>query len=184
MERRKIELPADNEIIMSLKAGDLLLLSGMVYTARDAAHKKIAGLLQSGDLLPFAISGQAIYYAGPCPARPGQVIGSAGPTTSGRMDLYTPLLLENGLKVMIGKGKRSEKVIQSIKTHKAVYLGATGGAGALISRCITSSEVVAWPDLGTEAVHRLQIKDLPVIVLVDSLGNDWYEIGLSEWAGR
>ena len=163
------------EKIKSLKAGDTLLLSGVIYTARDAAHKRMVEDYEKGIDFPFDITGQAVYYAGPCPAKPGEVIGSCGPTTAGRMDAYTPLLLDKGLKVMIGKGARNDAVISAIKRNNCVYLGAIGGAGALIAECIKSAEVIAYEDLGTEAVRRLTVRDLPLVVVIDSDGNSLYD---------
>ena len=160
----KIDLPLTAEMIQSLIVGNLYYLSGVIFSARDASHKKIFELIQQGEKLPFALKEQVIYYMGPTPARPGQVAGSAGPTTSGRMDKYTPLLLENGLKAMIGKGKRSSEVISAIQRHKAVYFATIGGAGAYLSKCIKSMEVVAFAELGAEAVYKLVVKDFPVIV--------------------
>lgn len=169
------------EKIKSLKAGDTLLLSGTIYTARDAAHKRMVEEYEKGNDFPFDIKGQAIYYAGPCPAKPGEVIGSCGPTTSGRMDAYTPLLLDKGLKIMIGKGARNQEVIDAVKRNNCIYLGAIGGAGALIAECIKSAEVIAYEDLGTEAIRKLLVEDFPVTVLVDAFGNDIYEIGQREY---
>lgn len=166
-----------DEKIKSLKAGDSLLLSGRIYTARDAAHQRMAENYEKGIDFPFDIKGQAVYYAGPCPAKPGEVIGSCGPTTAGRMDAYTPLLLNKGLKIMIGKGARSREVIDAIIDNTCVYLGAIGGAGALIAQCIKSARVIAYEDLGTEAIRELLVEDFPVTVLVDSYGNDIYKIG-------
>ncbi|NLO36134.1 MAG: TRZ/ATZ family protein [Clostridiaceae bacterium] len=177
MERRHIDLPLGDLAARSLKAGDLLALSGPLFTARDAAHKRLTEALEQGLPLPVALQGQTIYYAGPCPAPPGQVIGSVGPTTSGRMDAYTPLLLQHGLRIMIGKGQRSPAVIAAMRLHGAVYLGATGGAGALLSQHVRSAEVVAYPDLGPEAIRRLVVVDFPVIVLIDSQGNSLYQSG-------
>ncbi len=177
MERIQMDLPLEPSLTAQLRAGDLLLLSGDLYTARDAAHKKMIEALDRGESLPIELSGQTIYYAGPCPPRPGQVIGSAGPTTSGRMDAYAPRLLDLGLRAMIGKGARSQSVIEAIRRNQAVYLGATGGAGALLSQCIKSAEIVAYPELGTEAVRRLRVEDFPVVVLIDSQGRNLYEIG-------
>lgn len=159
---------------MSLRAGDRVLLSGVIYTARDAAHKRLYDLLQAGEELPVDLRGQVIYFVGPTPARPGQVIGSAGPTTSGRMDAYTPALIAYGLRGMIGKGRRSPEVLKAIQEHGAVYFGATGGAGALLAKRIVKAEVVAYPDLGPEAIHRLEVKDFPVIVVNDAHGGDLY----------
>ncbi len=173
----QIQLPLDDAVIRELRAGDTVMLSGTLYTARDAAHKRLVALLEKGEPLPFDIKGQTIYYVGPAPASPGYVVGSAGPTTSYRMDTYTPQLLAQGLKGMIGKGKRSPAVIEAMKQHGAIYFGATGGAAALIAKGIIKSEVVAYPDLGSEAIHRFEIKNFPVIVLIDSQGNNLYEIG-------
>jgi len=182
METLKIKVEdLTNEKIKTLKAGDLLLLSGEIYTARDAAHERMVREAKEGKKLPFDISGKAVYYAGPCPAKPGEVIGSCGPTTSGRMDAYTPYLLDRGLKVMIGKGARNEAVIDAIKRNTCIYLGAIGGAGALIAECIKSAEVIAYNDLGTEAIRKLYIEDFPVTVLVDAYGNDIYQIGQEKY---
>ncbi len=159
----------------NLKAGTRVLLSGVVYTARDAAHKRIVLALDRGEELPFRLEGQVIYYAGPCPPAPGQVIGSLGPTTSGRMDSYAPRLCEAGLKGMIGKGKRSRAVVQAIARYGAVYFVTIGGAGALLSQAVRKAEVVAYSDLGPEAVHRLEIADFPAIVGVDAHGRDMYD---------
>jgi len=168
--------------IKKLKSGDRVILSGIIYTARDAAHERMTRLFAGGEDFPINLSTAAIYYAGPCPAKPGEVIGSCGPTTAGRMDAYTPMLLEHGLRVMIGKGMRSGEVINSIIKNGAVYLGAIGGAGALISECIKSSEIIAYEDLGTEAIRKLEVESLPLTVLVDSEGNDLYESGRKEYA--
>ena len=167
----------DKGIVRSLRAGDKVLLSGAIYTARDAAHKRFMEVLKAGGSLPIEVAGQVIYYCGPTPPAPGRVIGAAGPTTSSRMDAYAPTLLALGLKGMIGKGKRSEAVKDAIKKHGAVYFGATGGAGALLSRAVRSYEVVAYEDLGPEAVARLLVEDLPVFVINDVLGNDLYDMG-------
>ncbi len=181
IERKKLSLPLDKKEISKLKAGDILFLSGPLYTARDAAHKKLVSMIKNGEKLPIELEGETIYYAGPCPARPGEIIGSAGPTTSGRMDRYAPLLLKNGLVGMIGKGKRTKEVTETIIETKGIYLGATGGAGALISQCIKKAEVVAFLELGTEAIRRIYVENFPVIVLTDSLGNDLYEIGKEKY---
>ncbi len=178
-ERKKNEYirltpPLSDKDIEGLKAGDRVLISGIVYTARDAAHKRLFDLLKQGMELPFDIRGQIIYYVGPTPPRPGQVIGSAGPTTSYRMDAYSPALIEKGLKGMIGKGKRSKEVKEAMMKYKAVYFTATGGAGALLSKRIKKSEIVAYEDLGPEAIRRLEVEDLPVIVVNDIRGNDLY----------
>lgn len=170
---KHIHLPLSLEQAASLTAGDIVLLSGTLYTARDAAHKKFHELLLAGKELPFPTQGAVIYYCGPTPARPGKVIGSAGPTTSGRMDAYTPELLEQtGVLGMVGKGKRNQAVIEAIKSKGAVYFHAVGGAGALISQSIVAAEVIAFPELGPEAVFRLEVKNLPVIVAIDSQGNN------------
>ncbi|NHM31416.1 Fe-S-containing hydro-lyase [Bacillus sp. C11] len=173
--------PISEQDLLKLRAGDRVLLNGTIYTARDAAHKRMAESLQKGEALPFDIAGQTIYYVGPTPAKPGQVIGSAGPTTSGRMDKYTPALLDLGLKGMIGKGYRSEEVIESMKKNQAVYFAAIGGSGALIAKSIKSMEVMAYGDLGPEAIYKLTIKDFPAVVIIDSEGNDWYKIGKQQF---
>ena len=167
--------PVTEEQMRSLRAGDRVLLSGTIYTGRDAAHKRMIALLQEGKPLPFDPRGQILYYVGPAPAKPGFAVGSAGPTTSYRMDSYTPPLLAQGLRGIIGKGRRSPQVVEAMKAYGAVYFGAVGGAAALISRRIVDAELVAWPDLGTEAVHRFTVKDFPVTVVIDSLGNSLYE---------
>lgn len=172
---KTIKLPLKDADIADLKAGEQVFLSGIIYTGRDAAHKRMTETLDKGEKLPIDISGQVIYYVGPTPARPGQVIGSAGPTTSSRMDVYTPRLLEAGLKGMIGKGKRSPEVKEAIKKHKAIYFAAAGGAGAILSKKIRKAEVVAYADLGPEAIYRLEVEDFPVIVINDIFGNDLYE---------
>ncbi|MGB9710714.1 MAG: Fe-S-containing hydro-lyase [Thermodesulfovibrio sp.] len=170
-----IETPLTDEVVENLKAGDIVLINGYVYTARDAAHKKIVGLIKNDAPLPFDLKGQVIYYVGPTPAPPGKVIGSAGPTTSSRMDSYVPLLLSLGLKGMIGKGQRSEEVRQAIKKYKAVYFLATGGVGALLSKHIVSAQEIAFPELGPESVKKLLLKDFPVIVAIDCYGADIFK---------
>ena len=174
---KHIKLPLTESDIASLHAGDSVYLDGVLYTARDAAHKRMSEALSKGEELPFDIKGATIYYMGPSPARPGKVIGSAGPTTASRMDKYTPALLDLGLKGMIGKGKRSEGVKEAVIRNKAVYFAAVGGAGALLSQAITESTVVAYDDLGTEAIRKLTVKDFPVIVVMDPEGNDLYQQG-------
>ncbi|MCR5304497.1 MAG: Fe-S-containing hydro-lyase [Lachnospiraceae bacterium] len=170
-----IKVPFENnEVVSSLRAGDVCLLSGVIYSARDAAHKRMMETLDRGEELPFDIKGSIIYYLGPTPARPGHAIGSAGPTTSGRMDRYTPRLLDLGMAGMIGKGMRSPDVMDAIVRNGAVYFVAVGGAGALLSKSIVSSDVVAYEDLGTEAVRRMVVRDFPVIVGIDTKGNDVY----------
>jgi len=159
---------------MELKMGEEVLVEGVVYAARDAAHKRMVQAIQAGEDLPFVADGQIIYYVGPCPAPPGRVIGSAGPTTSGRMDAYAPLLIERGLKVMIGKGSRNQAVIETMQKYGAVYLAAVGGAGAYLAQKIVASEIVAYPDLGPEALLKLEVKDFPCIVAIDAQGNDIY----------
>ncbi len=178
---KKISLPLTEKAIASLKAGDDLLLSGVLYVARDTAHKIMVEALDRGEPLPFDIKGQTIYYMGPSPAPPGRVIGSAGPTTSSRMDAYTPRLLAAGLKGMIGKGARSKKVRDAMKKYKAVYLAAVGGAGALISKTITKSEVVAYPELGPEAILKIEVKDFPATVINDIYGGDLYAEGKAQY---
>jgi fumarate hydratase subunit beta len=173
----KIRLPLSRKDAALLKAGDTVSLSGVMYTARDAAHKRLIELLDAGKPLPFAIEDAAIYYTGPTPAPPGAIIGSAGPTTSYRMDAYTPRLLEQGLRVMIGKGKRSDAVIAAIKQHTALYLGAIGGAGALLGSCIKVSDTIAFDELGAEAIRCLVVEDFPAVVLIDTWGTNFYETG-------
>ena len=169
-----INTPIDDKIVSELKAVDYVYLTGTVYTARDAAHKRLYEALQRGEDIPLELQNNIIYYLGPSPAREGQVIGSAGPTTSSRMDKYTPLLLEKGLKGMIGKGKRSDEVIESMHKNHAVYFAAIGGAGALLSKCIKKSEVIAYEDLGTEAIRKLEVENLPIIVVIDDDKNNLY----------
>ena len=183
MEDRVIlEAPFTDDKIKSLKAGDMVYISGTVYTGRDAAHKRLFEMIGRGEKMPFDFEGQAIYYAGPCPAKPGKPIGSVGPTTGGRMDAYSPLLIQQGLRVMIGKGSRSREVIEALKEHTGVYFAAIGGAAALMARCVVSAEVIAFDDLGTEAIRKLQVDQLPVIVAIDSEGNDSYELGRSKYS--
>ena len=170
----QLKTPISDEDVERLKIGDRVLISGTIYTGRDAAHKRLSDLLKQGKDLPFDIKGQIIYYVGPTPARPGRVFGSAGPTTSYRMDAYSPALLEKGLKGMIGKGMRSEAVKEAMKKYRAVYFAATGGAGALLAKRVKKAEVVAYEDLGTEAIRRLEVEDFPVIVINDVRGNDLY----------
>ena len=171
-----IKAPIDDEVVNSLKAGDYVYITGTIYTARDAAHKRMYEAINNGESIPFELKNNIIYYLGPSPAREGQVIGSAGPTTSSRMDKYTPLLLEHGLKGMIGKGKRSNEVIKSMHKNNAVYFVAIGGAGALLSKCIKKAEVIAYDDLGTEAIRKLEVENLPTIVVIDNQENNMYDI--------
>ena len=181
MSERAIQLPLTPAVAKNLRVGDTLLLTGEIYTARDAAHKRMIALLDEGRPLPFDPKNQTIYYVGPAPASPGHAVGSAGPTSSYRMDAYAPRLLDLGLLGMIGKGRRNDAVIESMKKNGAVYLGAVGGAAALISRRIESIEVIAFSDLGAEAVHRFVVKDFPVLVLIDSDGNNLYETGPAQY---
>ncbi len=176
-----IKAPISREGAKSLHAGDYVYLTGVIYTARDAAHKRMKETLDKGEKLPFDIAGNMIYYMGPSPAREGRPIGSAGPTTSSRMDKYTPLLLDMGMGGMIGKGKRSKEVIEAIVRNESVYFAAVGGAGALLSKCIKSSEVIAYDDLETEAVRRLEVEDFPVVVVIDSKGNNLYETAIQHY---
>jgi len=181
-EVKRLKTPLADEDVEGLKIGDKVLLSGVIYTARDAAHKRLVELLEQGKELPFDIRGAVIYYVGPTPPKPGKVIGSAGPTTSYRMDPYAPKLIKAGLKGMIGKGPRSESVKEAMNQYKAVYFTAIGGAGALISKCIKSAEVIAYEDLGAEAIRRLEVEDFPCIVSNDIYGGDLYEEGQKQYA--
>lgn len=176
-----INVPLSDEAAASLHAGDYVYLTGTIYTARDAAHKRMYEAMERGEQLPLDMKNNVIYYMGPSPARPGRVIGSAGPTTASRMDKYAPSLLDLGLKGMIGKGKRSQAVIDAVVRNGAVYFAAVGGAGALLSRSIVSSEVIAYDDLGTEAIRKLEVRDFPVIVVVDSEGNNLYETAIRDY---
>ena len=173
--------PLTDAVVSTLRIGDKVFLSGTVYTARDAAHKRLIDLLDAGKTLPFEIKGQIIYYVGPSPAKPGRVIGAAGPTTSYRMDPYAPRLIELGLKGMIGKGKRAPAVKEAMIRHKAVYLGATGGAGALIAKTIKAVEVIAYEELGAEAIRRLVVENFPAVVINDTVGGDLYEEGIRQY---
>lgn len=181
MEKR-IQAPISKEDARELRAGDYVYITGTIYTARDAAHKRMQETLDAGEELPVAIQGTVIYYMGPSPAREGRPIGSAGPTTSSRMDKYAPKLLDMGLGAMIGKGKRNQAVLDAIVKNEAVYFAAVGGAGALLSKCIVKSEVIAYEDLGTEAIRKLEVVDFPVIVVVDSQGNNLYETAIKTYA--
>lgn len=175
MDTLYINLPITENQTKDMHAGDYVYLTGVMYSARDAAHKRMIETLEKGENLPIDITNQTIYYLGPSPARPNQVIGSAGPTTSSRMDKYTPTLLELGMKAMIGKGRRSDSVKESMIKNKAVYLAAVGGAGALLSKCIKKAETVAYEDLGAEAIYKLEVENFPCVVVIDSEGNDLYE---------
>ena len=176
-----IKAPLSREDVKKLKAGDSCLLSGVIYTARDAAHKRLCELVEKGEKLPLDIENSVIYFVGPTPAKPGEVIGSAGPTTSYRMDAYSPTLISLGQTGMIGKGKRGPEVIDAMKKHGAVYFGAIGGAGALLAKCIKKAEVIAYEDLGAEAIRRLEVEDFPVVVIIDSEGNNLYESGKANY---
>ena len=178
---KKIQLPLTHEMARELRAGDSCLLSGVLYTARDAAHKRLCELVAQGKELPIDIQNATIYFVGPTPAKPGQAIGSAGPTTSYRMDAYSPTLIAIGQTGMIGKGKRSAEVVDAMKQHGAVYFGAIGGCGALLSKCIKKAELVAYEDLQSEAIRRLEVEDFPVVVIIDSEGNNLYETGRKEY---
>lgn len=178
---RHISLPLSDSDARSLRAGDYVYLTGVLYTARDAAHKRMYEALDAGEELPVDLNGQVVYYLGPTPARPGHVIGSAGPTTSSRMDKYAPRLLDLGLKGMVGKGKRTQEVIDAVVRNGAVYFAAVGGAGALLSKCIKKAEVVAYEDLGTEAIRKLYVEDLPVIVVIDPEGTNLYATAADNW---
>jgi len=181
MAEYRLTTPLSDEDVAQLKSGDIVYLSGTMYTARDAAHKRLVDLIINGEELPFDLKGAVIYYVGPTPPKPGDPIGSAGPTTSYRMDPYAPILIEHGLKGMIGKGKRNGAVRDACIKHKAVYFGATGGAAALIAKAIKKAEVIAYPELGPEAVRRIEVEDFPVVVVNDTYGNDLYEEGRKLW---
>ena len=178
---KQIHTPLKKEDLIDLKAGDYVYITGTIYSARDAAHKRMYETMLEGKEIPMDLKDNVIYYLGPTPAKEGQVIGSAGPTTSSRMDKYTPLLLEHGLNGMIGKGKRSQEVIDAIIKNKSVYFAAVGGAGALLSKCIKKSEIIAYEDLGTEAIRKMEVENFPVIVVIDSEGNNLYETAVEEF---
>lgn len=181
-DRINITTPLTDEVVESLRAGDLVQITGTVYTARDAAHKRLVDLLDKGEELPFDVKGQIVYFVGPTPAKPGQVIGAAGPTSSYRMNIYTPRLIEVGQKGMIGKSEMGPEVVAAMKKHKAVYLAAVGGAGALISKSITASEVIAYEDLGAEAIRKMTVKDFPAIVALDCHGGNLYKEGMAKYS--
>ncbi len=181
-EAIRLTTPLKSEDVDKLRIGDRVLLNGIVYTARDAAHKRLIQLIEAGEPLPFDVEGQVIYYVGPSPAKPGQAVGAAGPTTSYRMDAYAPTLIERGLKGMIGKGKRNDAVKDAMQNHKAVYFAAIGGAGALMAKSILSAEVIAYPELGPEAIRKLEVTNFPVIVANDAHGGDLYEEGAKAYA--
>ncbi len=182
MDKRIIIPPLTDEVIRTLHAGDMVYIAGTIYTARDAAHKRLVEMLDRGQAMPFDFSGQIVYYAGPAPAKPDEPIGSVGPTTSGRMDAYTPTLMRQGLRAMIGKGLRSRDVIDTIVSETGVYFAAIGGAAALMSGCVKSAEVIAFEDLGPEAIRRLHVEELPVIVAIDCEGNNSYNIERAKYA--
>ena len=184
MANIKITAPMSQEVARSLKAGNSCLISGVIYTARDAAHKRLCELVAAGKELPFPVKDSIIYFVGPTPAKPGQAIGSAGPTTSYRMDAYSPTMIACGQTGMIGKGKRGPEVVAAMKEHGAVYFGAIGGCGALLSKCIKKAEVVAYEDLGAEAIRRLEVEDFPAIVIIDSEGNNLYETGRTNYLAQ
>ena len=179
-----IKTPLTRQMARQLKSGDSVLLSGVIYTARDAAHKRLCQLVAEGKELPLDIQDSIIYFVGPTPERPGQAIGSAGPTTAYRMDAYSPTLIAQGLTGMIGKGKRNAEVVSAMKEHGAVYFGAIGGCGALLSKCVKKAEVIAYDDLGAEAIRRLEVEDFPVIVIIDSEGNNLYETGRAAYLAQ
>lgn len=183
-EKKYITTPLTDKVVEDLKIGDNVLITGTIYTARDAAHKRLVELIDKGEKLPFDVTGQIIYFAGPTPPKPGQVIGSAGPTTSYRMNAYTPRLIPVGQKGMIGKGEMSAEVVEQMKKHKAVYFAAVGGAGALIAKSITAAEVIAYEDLGAEAIRKLTVKDFPVIVALDCHGGNLYKEGIARYGKK
>ena len=180
-EIKYLRAPLTKEAVADLRAGDVVRLSGYIYTARDAAHKRLTEALARGEQLPLELQDNVIYYVGPSPTKPGEVVGSAGPTTSGRMDKYTPTLLAQGMRGMIGKGSRSQEVIDACVTHGAVYFVAVGGAAALISQSIKGEQMIAYEDLGPEAIRRYEVEDFPAIVCIDTLGNDFYKIGQEKY---
>ena len=181
MEKKRVTLPLTEELARTLKAGDEVLLTGTIYTSRDAGHKRMCEALARGEKLPFNPENATIYYVGPTPAKPGQVIGSAGPTTSGRMDAYAPTMMSVGARGMIGKGARLPEVVEAMKKYSGVYFGAIGGAGALLARCIKKCELVAYEDLGAEALRELYVEDMPLVVIIDSEGNNLYELGRQDY---
>ena len=181
MHIKPLTTPFTDDAIQRLKAGDAVTIDGILYTARDAAHKRLVDMLAQGKELPVDFSGQAVYYAGPCPNRPGRVIGPVGPTTSGRMDAYAPALMAKGMKVMIGKGTRSQAVIDAIKAMGGIYFAAVGGAGALLSQCVTGVRLAAFGDLGTEAIYELTVRDFPAVVAIDTQGKNIYDGGGGKW---
>jgi len=183
-EKKHITTPLTDETVEDLKIGDNVLITGTIYTARDAAHKRLVDLIDKGEELPFDVKGQIIYFAGPTPPKPGKVIGSAGPTTSYRMNAYTPKVIASGQKGMIGKGEMSAEVVEAMKKHKAVYMAAVGGAGALIAKAITAAEVIAYDDLGAEAIRKLTVKDFPAIVALDCHGGNLFKEGIAKYGQK
>ena len=181
---KHITLPLTEELARSLKAGDKVYLTGTIYTSRDAGHKRMCEALARGEELPFDPKDATIYYVGPAPAKPGQVIGSAGPTTAGRMDAYAPTMMSVGARGMIGKGARLPEVVEAMKQYSGVYFGAIGGAGALLAKCIKSAELIAFEDLGAEALRKLYVEDMPLVVIIDSEGNDLYKLGRAEYLAQ
>jgi len=183
-DKKIVTTPLTDDVVESLKVGDQVLINGTVYTARDAAHKRLVDLIAKGEPLPFDVKGQIIYFVGPTPPKPGQVIGSAGPTTSYRMNAYTPIVIEAGQKGMIGKGEMGPDVVAAMKKHKAVYFAAVGGAGALIAKAITGAEIVAYEDLGAEAIRKLTVKEFPAIVALDCHGGNLYKEGMDQYGKK
>ena len=179
---REILLPIGDELICTLGVGEMVHLTGKLYTARDAAHERLAEIIEDGGQLPFNFEGQAVFYAGPTPAKPGKPTGSIGPTTAGRMDKYAPLLISRGLRIMIGKGLRSSEVTEAIVKHRGLYFAAIGGAAALMAKCVTSAKLIAFEDLGTEAIRELEVEKLPVVVAIDCRGRNLYETGRMEYS--
>lgn len=184
MAARRITLPLTEELVRTLHAGDSVLVTGTIYTSRDAGHKRMCEALARGEALPFDPKDATIYYVGPTPAKPGQVIGSAGPTTSGRMDAYAPTMMAAGARGMIGKGARLPEVVEAMKTYGGVYFGAVGGAGALLAKCIKKAELIAYEDLGAEALRKLYVEDMPLVVIIDQSGNNLYEIGREKYLNK
>lgn len=184
MAARRITLPLTEELVRTLHAGDSVLITGTIYTSRDAGHKRMCEALARGEALPFDPTDATIYYVGPTPAKPGQVIGSAGPTTSGRMDAYAPTMMAAGARGMIGKGARLPEVVEAMKTYGGVYFGAVGGAGALLAKCIKKAELIAYEDLGAEALRKLYVEDMPLVVIIDQSGNNLYEIGREKYLNK
>ncbi|MDD2481149.1 MAG: Fe-S-containing hydro-lyase [Lutispora sp.] len=178
---KSINTPLTDDIVEDLNVGDRVLLNGIIYTGRDAAHKRLVEIINKGEELPVDLKGQIIYYVGPCPAKPGWIIGSAGPTTSGRMDVYTNTLLDKGLKGMIGKGQRREDVVDSMMKNKAVYFAAIGGAGALLAEAVKEAQIIAFPELGPEAIYKLKVENFPVTVAIDTKGRDLYKTGRDKY---